>query len=231
MTIIQKNKIFDSIQIRNSGKIFSGYCFDHCKFIGSDIISTSHNKRNIIKNMTLSHCEEKSCSIHGAIIEDTLIDGIKSHDLFQIWGTVFKKVVLKGNIGRLMISPRVFIVGFEKEQQYFDKANNEYYEKVEWALDIREASFFELDIRNIPSRLILRDSDTQAVVKLEKAVERKWENLDLSGSPWSMYIQFLIENQWPDVILVAPKSRPKAQYHAWLDGIKRLRDAGVAETD
>lgn len=55
------------------------------------------------------------------------------------------------------------------------------------------------------------------------------EKLDLSKTHWATSIEFFLERSDPDVVLVAPERHPK--YPELLDGLKMLRDAGVAELD
>jgi hypothetical protein len=170
------------------------------------------------------------CLIDTVIAEDILIDGLKINGSIESWAAVFKHVVIQGNIDRVMISPLV-ATGMAKpeEQAAFDEANAAYYQTVDWALDISEARFVECDIRNVPARLIRRDPHSQAVVTREKALLGAWKQLDLSDTYWAEWIQLFLDAGEPDVVLVAPKRHPR--YWVLLDGIKKLRDAGVAEPD
>jgi hypothetical protein len=81
----------------------------------------------------------------------------------------------------------------------------------------------------VPTRLIRRDPETQVIVTREKAIIGKWKELNLSKTYWDTGIQFLLNRGDPDVVLVAPKKNPK--FPDLLDGLKMLRDAGVAEPD
>jgi hypothetical protein len=187
-------------------------------------------KRSLIRNIQLIDCEVTGCTIYPAIIEDVLVSNLITHNLLQTQGTVFKHIKLEGNIGEIMINPFVN-PGWAtpKEQSVFDRANAEYYETVDWALDISEARFYECDIRRVPTRLIRRDPETQVIVTREKAIIGKWKELNLSKTYWDTGIQFLLNRGDPDVVLVAPKKNPK--FPDLLDGLKMLRDAGVAEPD
>jgi len=129
-----------------------------------------------------------------------------------------------------MISPLVATaMAKPKEQAAFDEANARYYEAADWALDISEARFVECDIRRVPARLIRRDPETQVVVTREKALLGEWKKLDLSKTYWGGWIDLFLKDGDPDVVLVAPNRHPK--FIDWLDGLKMLRDAGVAEPD
>ncbi len=177
-------------------------------------------------------CEVVGFLIGPAVFEDVVVDGLRTPgDLLITWGAVFKHITLKGNIGRIMLNSVISPPGLAKphEQRAFDEANAAYYATVDWALDIREARFEECDIRGIPARLIRRDPESQVVVTREKALQGKWREIDLSDTWWDVAIEFMLEDGEPDVVLVAPKRHP--QYRVLLEGLKKLRDAGVAEPD
>jgi hypothetical protein len=164
-----------------------------------------------------------------AIVEDVEIEGLRTRNLMACWGTVFRHVVLRGRIGRIMINPAIATgAATPEEQRTFDEANAVYYGRVDWALDISNAEFQEADIRGIPARLIRRDPETQAVVTRQKAIEERWRELDLSKTWWPTSIQFLLNRPHdPDVILVAPKRHRR--YRDLLEGLKLLREAGIAD--
>ncbi|GIV67083.1 MAG: hypothetical protein KatS3mg047_1476 [Bellilinea sp.] len=222
---------FRSFHDRNSGRVFADLCFKYCRFVSCSVSTTlSPRKRSLVQNICFYGCEVRGCMINPAIVEDVLISSLKTHTLLQTWGTVFKHVKLEGNIGRIMISPFIAPgVAKPHQQAAFDKANAEYYQQVDWALDISEARFYECDIRGIPARLIRRDPRTQVVVTREKALLGDWRKLDLSRTFWSGWIELFLQEDALDVVLVAPKRHPK--FNDLLDGLKMLRDAGVAEPD
>ncbi len=149
--------------------------------------------------------------------------------IFQIWGAAFKHLTLKGKIGRVMFSPAVAPATATREQQQaFDDANAEFYKNVDWAMDISEGEFEECDIRNVPANLVRRDPETQVIVTRAKAARGEWRRLDLSKTYWAASLDLLLNRGDQDVVLVAPK-RNKTKFSALLDGLKMLRDAGVAE--
>jgi len=231
MTKLFSNQEFSNFYDRNSGRIFKDLEFRKCRFISSSLsITRNPKKRSIVRNVRLTQCEEIGCAIDTAIIEDTIIDGLKTSDLFQCWGAVYKHVILKGDIGRIMISPLVAAaMATSNEQTAFDEMNSRYYKMVDWALDISEARFMECDIRRVPTHLIRRDPETQVVVTRDKALLGEWKKLDLSKTYWGGWIELFLKDRDQDIVLVAPKRHPK--FNDWLDGLKMLRDAGVAEPD
>jgi hypothetical protein len=213
----------------DSGRTFSDLEFRKCSFLSSAIsITRKPELRSTVRDVKLIQCEQSGCALEAAIVEDVLVDGFKTNGLFQTWGAVFKHVTLRGKIGRIMISPAVATgTATPAQQRAFDEANAAYYAGVDWALDISEAEFEEGEIQRVPAHLIRRDPATQVVVKREKAMQGTWRQLDLSKTHWATSLEFLLERGDPDVVLVAPKRSRK--YRDLLDGLKMLRDAGVAE--
>lgn len=231
MTEIFRDREFASFVDRNSGRIFSDMEFRRCRFRSVAISITGNpHRRSVVRNVNLVQCETLVCTVYPAVFEDVVVDGLKTHQLLQTWGAVFKHVTLKGNIDRIMMSP-IIRAGWAKprEQCAFDTANAAYYALVDWALDISEGLFMECDIRSVPAHLVRRDPVTQIVIKRDKALSGAWRQLDLSGTYWPTAIEFLLERGDPDVVLVAPKRDPRYGVH--LDGPRKLRDAGVAEPD
>ena len=231
MTRLFEGQEFECFYDRDSGRIFSDLEFRRCRFTSSRISMTRDPKlRSTIRNVILTQCEERGGALNAAIVENTVIDGLKTNSLYQTWGAVFKQVTIKGKIGRIMISSMVATaMATPKQQRAFDEANAEYYSTVDWALDISEAQFEEGEIQGVPARLIRRDPVTQVIVTREKAMQGLWRELDLSKTHWATSLEFLLDRGDPDVVLVAPKRGRK--YRQLLDGLKALRDAGVAEPD
>jgi hypothetical protein len=230
MTKVFENREFISFSDRR-GRTFSDLEFRRCRFEDSAIsVNLNPRRRSIVRNVKLVQCEVRGCVVYAAILEDVVVDRLKTHQVLQTWAAVFKHVTLKGKIGRIMISSAVAPgVAKPRDQRAFDGANAAYYSGVDWALDVSEAEFEECDIRGVPAHLIRRDPETQVVVTREKALPGGWRKLDLSGTHWATAIELFLERGYQDTVYVAPKRHPR--YWALLDGLKKLRDAGVAEPD
>jgi hypothetical protein len=230
-----ENQTFERFYDRNSGKVFSDIEFRNCTF-GSCAISMARNPalRSTIRNVRLIGCEEVSCALHTAIVEDVIVDGLKASGsaggLFQTWGAVFKHVILKGKVRRVMFSPAVALgLATRDEQQAFDDANAAYYKSIDWAMDISQGEFEECEIQSVPAHLIRRDPETQVVVTRAKAARGEWRKLDLSKTHWPISLDFFLKRGDQDVVLVTPKCSKK--FRDLLAGLKMLRDAGIAEPD
>jgi hypothetical protein len=214
---------------RDSSQVFDDYEFEECCFISCALSMTLDSaKRTTIREVTLRNCEVRA--LGAAILEEVVVDGLKTHGLFQTWGTVFKHVTLKGKIDRVMFSPAVAISKPDrKHQPLFDEANADYYASLDWALNIREGLFGECEIQGVPAHLVIRDPETQVIVTRAKAARGEWRRLDLSKTHWATSLDFLLERGEQDVVLVAP--RRHRNFKQLLDGLRRLRDAGVAQPD
>ncbi len=91
-----------------------------------------------------------------------------------------------------------------------------------------EAEFAEADLRGVPGHLVRRDPETKALVTREQAMRGVWRAIDLSGTHWGVTLELLArDGQVGSEVLVA--SRRARNFRALLDGLKHLRDAGVAE--
>lgn len=234
-----ENQTFDYFEDRSTGRVFSDVEFVNCRFIGGGFssIRLANDEKLDLVGLRSSALGVRfiDCRVDGVgfvgpgIIEDSIIDGLKVSNHIQTAGTVFKHVVVKGVVDKLMVTPYVdFFKKYPNVQRSFDEANREYYEAVDWALDISEALLKDCDIRAIPSHLIKRDPETQVVLTREKAMEGRWREIDLSGTHWGG-IELFLESGDKDGLLVAPKKARK--FKALLEGINKLRDAGIVEPD
>lgn len=222
---------FRSFYDNDSGSVFSDLEFRKCKFVSCAVsITLDPALRSTIRNVSLKDCEMFGCALNSAITEDVVIDGLKTNGVRQAWAAVFKHVTLKGKLGEIMLSPMVAPGrATPAQQRAFDEANAAYYSTVDWALDIREAEVKELDIRRVPARLIRRDPETQFVITRQKAMQGAWRQLDLEKTYWPSAIEGFLKEGDPDMVLVAPKR--DREYRQLLEGLKALREAGVAEPD
>lgn len=210
--------------------IYENKVLENCHFVNCQMwVTNTIDRRPLIKNIELVKCELTKCSLGPAIVENMIITDMKINGSFQSWGAVFNQVVLRGNIGPLIISPYIHpSLASPTQQVDCDRANLDYYNKVDWALDISNAEFTYCDIRCIPSQKIKRDPETQVIIKRTKAAEGSWRDLDLSGTSWPAALElFLFERNEPELLLIAPKKNPK--FEIFREGIEKLRKFGIIE--
>ena len=224
-----QDREFRSFYDQESAASFRAVEFRRCRFVSCAIsITRDPRLRSRVQNVSLVQCEQRGCALEAGIVEDSLVDGLKTHGLLQCWGAVFKHVTLRGRVGRIMTSSAIAAgTATAERQRAFDEANAAYYATVDWALDISEAEFEEGEIQSVPAGLVLRDPATQVVVTRENAMRGRWRDLDLAKTHWATSIEFFLERGDADVVLVAPKRH--RNFRALLDGLRALRDAGVGE--
>jgi hypothetical protein len=229
-------KVYEGREFRSfhddGGSLFEDIEFRRCSFISSAIsITRKPSQRSTVRRCRVISCEQRGCAIDTAVLEDVLMEGLLTHGLLQTWGAVFKHVTLRGRLGRIMTSDRIATgTATPAEQRAFDEANAAYYAAVDWALDLREAEFTdEPDFRGVPARLVIRDPDSQVVVTRERAMQGTWRQVDLSKTYWEAYIQGMLKDGYPDVLLVAPKR--SRRFRNLRDGLEKLRDAGATQPD
>ena len=230
---LHENETFDRFEDRDSGAVFSEVEFRHCNFVNCSISKThSPSLRSTIRNVHILNCTANGSSLGTAVIEYSRIESLYTNKLFQTFGTAFNQVVLRGRFDRLMIAddylPPVLLPEDRRRSEIslFRDANLEFYQNVQWALDISEAEFKELSIRGIPASLIRRDPETQVVVTRERALNCDWSNLSLNENLWPTTIDLFLRGEDSDVILIAPKRHPK--FRRYLEDIHILQKEGIA---
>lgn len=217
---------------RDSGRTFSGLELRDSRFEGCSFgVTRDVRLRTTLRDSRVIQCHQRGCSVGPAIFEDVLIEGLGTDgQLLQAWGAAFKHVILRGAIDRLMLSPAVVLTDpGSAVNESFRVDNASYYGEVDWALDISQVEAKELEIQGVPARLIRRDPETQVMVTAKKAVELSFDKLNFGRSHWGFSIQFMLERGEHDIVLVAPKRSPK--FKTLLDGLRMLREAGIAEAD
>lgn len=232
-----KDKHFSrgSFADRDSAATYDGLDFERCYFEGYFLSLTSNPAlRSTVRNVRMTDCSQRGCTLYSAILEDVIVDGFKTNgQLFQTFGAAFNRVVLRGKIDRLMLSNDVLPSGQldaedrQHEINLFREANARYYEKVDWALDISQGEFKELDIRGVPARLIRRDPETQIVVTRQRVLREDWRDLDFHAAITPFSLDLMLQWESPDLVLIAPKRHPK--FRSYLEDLRLLQEAGVAE--
>ena len=154
--------------------------------------------------------------------------------IYLLFGVLFLiRAKLSGTIGKMKINRNVHYVDRQPSmQQPFDDYRTQFYNSIEWALDISEARFKEFELKGIPARLIRRDPESQVVITREKALQSGWkEQVSAENDLWPFMIELFLSSGEDDTVLVAPLGAPKAKRDALLRGLSELRQLGVAEPE
>ncbi len=186
--------------------------------------------RSVVSNVRLIDCAADDCYIDAAIFENVEVHNLKSSDILRTYGATFKHVVLRGRFGNLMLKPvEPYIRNDPEAAKVINGANQDYYRTIDWALDIRQLDCVSCEISAIPARLILRDPETQAVVRRENAIDQRWRSLEYGNTPWAYAISGMISDGDEDCVLIAGKR--SRNFKAELAAIEMLRDQGIADPD
>lgn len=227
---------FESWQDRPSllpwqrGRFFEDLEFLECVFDRCLIsVTADPRRRSRARNLRFVNCSAKAVTIYSLEAERVVVDGLRTESLLQVVGAVFKHCILKGKIGSILICGPRGDIGSIQERQLLEQCNAKFYSDVDWALDISGGEFAEIDLRGVPGHLIKRDPSTQALVSRQRALEGKWRELDLSGTHWPIALEKLAESGRTSEVFVA--GRGARNFKKLLDGLNRLRDAGVAELE
>ena len=231
MTIYERTS-FTQLFDRDSANLFEDHLFKECVFNNCALsLTKSPQLRSTVRNVRILDCTSLSCDIGPAVFDNVIVAGLRTNDLLIVWGALFKHVTLSGNCGKLKINKAAHFVDRTAEiQEPFATARDSFYRNVDWALDISEARFQEFDMHGVPARLVRRDATSQAVVTREKAIQQDWRSrISRFNTYWPYVIDMFLESGDSDIVLVAPKAKPKQEVMQLVDGLEDLRQAGVAE--
>lgn len=209
-------------------RVLENMTFERCYFEGQWLSFVKRPpKRTIVRNVVLENCKAVGCTIGPAILDTIRVRNLKMDQTLQVWAAAFRRVKLEGRMPSLMVSPYFDPMLVGTPMQYaFEEANRQFYSTVDWALDITEAEFPDVELRGIPARLIRADPEISAVVTRAKAeASDVWrdESVDLE---LRLGIDRMLES-CDDVVLVAATGH--SRYGQLRTGLKRLLDLGVAE--
>jgi hypothetical protein len=226
-----EKQYFDGFSDFDSGGVFEGYRFTRCEFDAVDLSNAQRPEvRSTLRNCHMQRCiVRQNCSINTAVVEDCIVDGLETRGPVFVRGAVFKHVVLKGKVGRLILTAPLGLGPGFGEVSPFVSANAEYYRGVDWALDLTRCEAKELQLSGVPGRLIRRDPTTQILVTRERALAVDWQSLPLGDSPYAVALERLTKYGGDSRVLIAPHR--DRSFQACILAQKVLRDAGVAEPD
>jgi hypothetical protein len=198
---------------------------------------TTVEDRPTLRNVMLERCHVEASDLGAVIVEDSTIDTIWFHG--GIWGPqrlagcAFRRATIKGNVSGALQIDYARDIGLARHalDDPFVLADADYYENVDWALDISEARFTNcwLQFSDVPARLIRRDPATQIVVTREQALQPRWRELTLPDGAWRLSIEDFLKTELPDLVLIAcPRG---TRFKEQLATIELLRGGGIAEPD
>ena len=185
--------------------------------------------RSTARNIRLKNCRVNSFFGNGAIFDEVVVDGLRtSRSPVILSGCAFRHVVLKGQLGGLLVNRNIDILQQNADRNAaFVQANEEFYKSVDWALDISEAKATCIDIRgSIPARLIRRNPDEQFVLTRKVAASGDWRSIEgYDATTFQTVVSIFLDSGGTDTVVVA--NRRSKYYKGELEFFHRLKDAGL----
>jgi len=152
------------------------------------------------------------------VFDGVLVENLRGGGMAPsfLWSCVFRHTTLAGWIGGLMWRWRMHTDDDEMALR-LHAANQQFYETVDWALDISEADFsFYEALQGVPAGLIKRHPDKHFVMTrdgAERFLKMKY------GGVWYLTAQDLLKSPLDDVVIVTGGRGDKLK--------ERLADAKV----
>lgn len=192
-------------------------------------LTSELSRQSIARNVLLKQCHVASCSSGPGILEDVVVNDVSTSGAFIWWGTFFHHVRFSGKIGRILINKSIS-VSPSLNQDLFDRAREAYYARSDWAIDISDARFNELDITGIPADLIRINPERHAIVRRDRALKPGWrEKVRCPNDHWVMCIDWFLEDGDDSTVFVLPEEVSRSEYRQLKDSMQELRDLGVFE--
>lgn len=221
-----ERRVFENSRSVGSHRTIEGFEMVRCEFQGAHLVQFDDAEMNlVIRNVTLTKCVAKRrSSVHGARIEDVLVDGLTTGPEALIDSCVFRHVTLRDRIGSVMFQPPPSTMD-EAMREAFISTVLRYYRDVDWAIDISEAEFSgDVNFFFVPGDLVRRDPETQFLLRRETLA-----GVNLDPFPVRARIEagrFEV-TPFDSIVAIAPKrSKNFDQIRADLE---ELRKAGLAE--
>ena len=229
MTRVFMNRLIRGFCDRNSGALFCDLEFVKCRF-EQCFFGTVRDpmRRPIARRMSLIDCSANRCHLSAPILEDVRVNGLSSNAVLVLCAPAFRHVTLTGSICDLVVNMDEDPAGeYDPVNAEFHKANADYYATVDWALDITNAEFQNVEIRGVPADLIRRDPATQIIVRRKRALNGVLGELDLSGTHWAGEIEWFLDRGEADHVLIAP--RRAKNFRRLVEGLRLLQEKRIAE--
>ena len=197
---------------------------EQCQFDGGALVQFDDPSCGlVVRNVLLHKCRGGPVELHGVRFENVTVDGITNRGGLQLRSCVFDRVTLRGKIGPIMTMEAHTSVPVELRAAFREQAVK-LYDDIEWALDITEAEFSEVDLSFVPGNLVRRNPETQFLIHAEAARSAELESLPTYAS--ILAERAALSPYDATVAAVPTRSKNADEYRAEL---QILRDRGIAE--
>jgi hypothetical protein len=213
---------FEYGKIIESAATIADLDFERCSFVGGGIAQVADDPAYelVVRNVSLRNCKVGNVVLYGVRFEDVTVDTLNHPKPIELVACVCTHVVLRGKLGGVRFRPAVE----DDSRAVLAPAAAKLYEGVDWALDITEAEFSDIEIWDVPGHLVKRDPETQFLIHRAAAAAADTDTLSVYAQ---IYAERAAEAPYETSVLAAPK-RSKS-FQKTLDAFQELRDLGIAE--
>ncbi|HMP44246.1 MAG TPA: hypothetical protein PKD99_04000 [Sphingopyxis sp.] len=206
---------------------------NNCTFNQCFTRSVSHGW-NRFSNIDLDNVSHWNCAVSGGVFDEITLRNLKKRGSAPLFlnGSVFRHVTLIGNISGLKINrSELQTLVLEEDRKWRDEEVKSFYSSIDWALDISKAKFPNgATFEAIPGDKVIRDRQTQALIRREALNATDWRALDYGQTAIDIAINWFKTGSLFDAVVVVPRSSSKYR-QADAAVIEMLRHHGVAEPD
>jgi hypothetical protein len=210
-------------------RLIEGVVAEHCTIALTMLLPKRPGAWNRLRDCRATRCRHDNASLAGVAIERCDLDGLgrAGPSPCFLFACVFNEVRLRGRLTALKINVEYSMLGDDPAvQAAWNGAIRAFYKDVDWALDISEAQFTSApSLEAVPGHLVRRDPARQVLVRREALDGR-----DIRALPHAVALEWFLERSpFDSVVLVGSCETARRQKD--LDGLRRLRDMGIADPD
>lgn len=137
---------------------------------------------NRFSGIDLDKARYWNCEASGCVFDEITVRDMKKEGAAPLFlnGCAFRHVTLIGSVSGLKINrSELATLVSEADRRWRDEEIRGFYSTVDWALDISKAKFPNgATFEAIPGDKIIRDRETQALIRREALSATEWRSLD-----------------------------------------------------
>ena len=216
---------FRRLQHSDIPRVFSGMVFENCHFLNCSLIQDEDVLYPIrVQDVTVSDGGLVNCNAIGVRFENVVLDNCQAvGDPMSPAGCVFGGVRLRGMLGSWIFNDMDPSLS-DSVRTDFREAEREFYNEVDFALDISEGVFESADMYYLPGDLVVRDPETQVLIRKGSLAVA-----DISQLPRRAVriLERVKNNPFDCTVLVVGRARK--DFDEALEEVRMLVECGIAE--
>lgn len=230
MTKRYEGRLFQNL--RDESSTFEDLELVNCDF-DAIMLSASADPETFttIRNCTFTNSRVSAAVFpEHSLLEDVTVDGMQVRSQLELNGARLRHVVLEGTIGELRLNVAHGLPGPDSAERCrrINHTAKEWYDGLDWALDVRRARFTELpEVVNVPGRLVRHDPATAAVITAERARSIDYRSIDFEGGPIIPMVAKMLHHGVDSCIAIAPSKGQMKR--PMLRAIEIAREVGLVE--